>query len=134
MPTVNPSAIPKSIPTEMPTHLWTFPARLEKIVDGDTIDVLSDNGVNTYRVLRLRMMGINAPETKGESKQAGDIATNHVRDWVSALPDMKWPILIQTYKADDWGRYIAVVWNVATGASLNMEMLTSGNAVPYVAK
>jgi endonuclease YncB( thermonuclease family) len=134
MSTVNPNVIPKSIPTEMPTHLWTFPGHLEKIVDGDTIDMMTDTGLNSYRMLRLRLMGINAPEVKGPTKAAGDAATFHAQEWLNALPDVKWPMLIQTYKADDWGRYIAVVWNVATGASLNMEMLTSGNAVPYVAK
>lgn len=41
-----------------------FPCRIERVVDGDTIDVLVDQGFHTFRDVRVRLAGIDAPETR----------------------------------------------------------------------
>jgi endonuclease YncB( thermonuclease family) len=41
---------------------WKVPARVERVVDGDTIDVTLDLGWKLYKKERVRVWGINAPE------------------------------------------------------------------------
>ena len=37
--------------------------KVEKVVDGDTLDVLFDVGFSMFRKERIRLLGIDTPET-----------------------------------------------------------------------
>ena len=41
------------------------------VVDGDTYDFLVDLGFNEYRYATVRLLGVNAPEVTGATKEAG---------------------------------------------------------------
>jgi micrococcal nuclease len=116
---------------DMPQHTWVFPAQLVRVVDADTLIARLDCGFNTYRVDHLRLLGINAPETRGATKAAGDAATVYAASWLaSATGD--WPLLVETHKSDVFGRYLARVWRIVDAACLNDDLVTSGNAVPFM--
>ena len=44
--------------------MYEYKCELIKVVDGDTIDVLIDVGFSTFRKERVRLYGINAPESR----------------------------------------------------------------------
>jgi micrococcal nuclease len=118
----------------MPAHNWVFPARLVRLVDGDTL--VLDIAVGFYLVTThsVRLLGVNAPEVRGISKVAGDAATEYVRQWMSAVgPTDGWPLRVQTFKSDDFGRYLGVIWRLSDQACLNEDLLTNGHAVVYPA-
>jgi len=50
---------------------YLYKGQLLKTVDGDTIDVLISLGFNISFKCRLRLYGVNTPETRGKSKKAG---------------------------------------------------------------
>ena len=115
---------------EMPQHSWVFPARLVRIIDGDTVVTECDCGFSTYRIDHLRLLGVNTPERHGPSKAAGDAATAYVIEWMRAAVG-EWPLIVETHKSDDFGRYLALVWRLADQRQLNDDLLTSGHAVVY---
>ena len=41
--------------------MYTYNAKVIKVVDGDTLDALVDLGFDTWKQVRIRMMGINTP-------------------------------------------------------------------------
>tara|TARA_R110002020_G_scaffold437738_1_gene648025 strand:+ start:21 stop:377 length:357 start_codon:yes stop_codon:yes gene_type:complete len=43
---------------------YNYGVKVDRIVDGDTIDVMIDLGFNTHIKRRIRMYGINAPESR----------------------------------------------------------------------
>jgi endonuclease YncB( thermonuclease family) len=43
---------------------YNYGVKIDRIVDGDTIDVMIDLGFNTHIKRRIRMYGINAPESR----------------------------------------------------------------------
>ena len=43
---------------------YNYGVKINRIVDGDTLDVMIDLGFNTHVKRRLRMYGINAPESR----------------------------------------------------------------------
>lgn len=45
--------------------IWTYKAKVERIVDADTIDVSIDCGFHIYTRKRLRLARIDAPEIFG---------------------------------------------------------------------
>ena len=44
--------------------MFKYNAKVERVVDGDTVDAMVDLGFSTHKKVRIRMMGINAPESR----------------------------------------------------------------------
>ena len=44
--------------------MYTYTATVTKVVDGDTIDALVDLGFDTWKQVRIRLNGINTPESR----------------------------------------------------------------------
>lgn len=129
--------MPENALRVMPEVPWTWNAQVVNVVDGDTIDVLIDCGFHATRTERVRLLGINCPETK---EAAGKVATKFTADWtheagydwhVNANNKGFWALVVQTHKSDAFGRYLAYVWRTSDGRCLNDDLLDSGNAVPF---
>ena len=43
---------------------YIYRARIDRVVDGDTVDAFIDLGFDTHKVIRIRLVGINAPESR----------------------------------------------------------------------
>ena len=43
---------------------YNYGVKIDRVVDGDTLDVMIDLGFNTHIKRRIRMHGINAPESR----------------------------------------------------------------------
>ena len=44
--------------------MYKYNAKLDRVVDGDTVDALVDLGFDTWKKVRIRMHGMNAPESR----------------------------------------------------------------------
>jgi len=121
----------KQILERRPNRLHLYRANTTRVVDGDTIDVLIDLGFDAYLKERLRLRGIDCPELSSEE---GKRAKRFVEQ---RLPPNR-PIVIQTFKTDLHGRYVADIFYlegerdkefIATeGNFLNQELLSAGLA------
>ena len=83
--------------------MFEYNAQVLKVVDGDTIDAMVDLGFNTWKKVRIRMYGINAPESRTrdlEEKKAGLFAKDVVLHY---LPEGSKQVL-RTHK-DKVGKY-----------------------------
>ena len=49
--------------------MYEYNAQVLRVVDGDTVDVLIDCGFSTFRKERVRLYGINAPESRTRDKE-----------------------------------------------------------------
>ena len=49
--------------------MYQYKAKLIRVVDGDTVDALIDCGFSTFRKERIRLYGINAPESRTRDKK-----------------------------------------------------------------
>ena len=114
------------------TKLFHYQAKVDRIVDGDTIDVTLDLGFDISYRGRVRFHGINSPESRTRDaveKEAGLAAKRYVEDWCSAL-DQK--VIIQT-SLDDRGKFGRILGRILNedGECLNDEMVSLGHATPY---
>jgi len=110
--------------------MYEYRATLLRAVDGDTIDVQLDLGLNIYQNIKLRLAEINAPELSTEEGQAAKSAL------IEMLPKTPWALNIRTIKdrKEKYGRYLAqVMFQDSNGEIIfaNNEMIRTGNAVPY---
>ena len=105
------------------TNLYNYKAKVEKIVDADTIDVTLDLGFKVYMGTRLRLAGIDAPEMKTqEGKDA--------KAWLEAQLPVGHEVTLSIYKTKEkYGRYLAYV--TYNGTNMNEALLKSGHAVEY---
>lgn len=112
--------------TTMPTVPYVFSATLRRVVDGDTLDLTIDGGFHTWHVERVRLLGVNTPEVVGATKAAGLDAKDFAVHWLAGVE-----LVVQSYKSDAFGRYLANVWRTSDGAQLNDDLLSSGHAVAF---
>ncbi|ANQ81918.1 nuclease [Staphylococcus pseudintermedius] len=86
----------------MKDKLYIFKGKCVNVVDGDTIDVQLDYGFKTYADKRLRLLDVDTPE-RGQPLYAE--AKQFVIEKVFEMD-----IYVQTYKSDNFGRYLAKVF------------------------
>jgi micrococcal nuclease len=110
-------------------NLYYYKAKVVRIVDGDTICADIDCGFSAVlQNQRLRLLGVNAPETKGVSKAAGLASKEFVKAKLLYQPE----IIIRTVKSDDFGRYLAQVYYYSNmdrnWRCLNDDLVSAGHA------
>jgi micrococcal nuclease len=110
-----------------------YPATVVRVIDGDTVDLTVDVGFSFATKERFRLLGINTPERKQETRQAGDAAMQHLNELLAEAADAKGRVMIRTHKnkVDKYGRYLVVIL-FQDGTSLNDRMVSDGHAVPYM--
>lgn len=95
---------------------WTFPARVTRVVDGDTLDVHLDLGLRITSTQRLRLGGVDTAETYGVRRGSAEYARGgrhrqFVETWVEEhAGDCDWPVTVRTDReAGKYGRWIGDV-------------------------
>lgn len=109
--------------------MYEYRAFVRKVYDGDTITCDIDLGFNVImRNQKLRLVGINTPEVRGESRPEGQ----KVRDIVRSRISNKW-VVIKTHKdkKGKYGRWLGEIYESDTEESLNQWLLNEGHAVEY---
>ena len=105
-----------------------------RVIDGDTIECLTDLTHGVYVKAAYRLASINAPEMKGKTLRAAKLAALHLEKlienenylWLKSLKNRGNDKQIQTF-----GRYVAYVFT-EFGDCLNVQMVAEGHAVPYM--
>ena len=78
---------------------------VDRVVDGDTIDVTIDLGFDILYKTRVRLYGINTPESRTrdlEEKERGLAAKERLSELINENPDL----LLRTSKKGKFGRYL----------------------------
>lgn len=103
-----------------------------KVYDADTITVEMELGFQVSITQTFRLWGINAPEMKGESREAGTIARDWLRNTLYTAFETDKPIIIKTRKdtTEKYGRYLAEIF--IDGVNINEQLVTEGFAVEYM--
>ena len=110
--------------------MYEYKAQVVKVVDGDTVDMLFDLGFNIYHSCRVRMLGIDTPESRTrdlEEKARGKLSKQFLKD---CLLDQK--VVIKTHKKNakgKFGRVLGELW--IEDRNINQEMVGLGYAVEY---
>ena len=105
--------------------------KVTKVVDGDTIDVIIDMGFDIMYKSRVRLFGIDTPESRTrnlDEKKRGLLAKKYLQE---ALKEGK-ALSIKTYKDNETGKFGRILGDVfIDGKSINAQMVKDFMAVPY---
>ncbi len=113
--------------------MYEYRGSIVRVVDGDTVHVHLDLGINVAIDLTLRLYGINAPEM---STPEGVAAKAHLIELLQGGPGTTTnfqPLTIRTVKdrREKYGRYLGTLIRTADGLDVNQSMLSDGFAVVY---
>ena len=99
-----------------------------KVVDGDTIDVLIDLGFNLTKKERIRLAGIDTPESRTrnlEEKKMGLEAKEYLQNKLDNCKNLR----VKTEKDGKYGRMLG--WLHGNDEDINRIMVTEGYAWEY---
>ena len=121
--------------------MYEYNAVVERVVDGDTIDVIIDLGFKTWKKVRVRMEGINTPESRTrdlEEKKRGLAAKDRL---VEILKYNNNECTLKVSGVGKFGRAIASVYvdtlspasdkSSMTEINVNKQLIEEGHAVAY---
>jgi endonuclease YncB( thermonuclease family) len=110
---------------------------INRVLDGDTIDVTIDLGFDLYKKERVRVAGVDTPEKRTrnlEEKELGIDATNWLKEKLEGALAGDDDLVIRTELVGGVGKYGRLLGWLYLGdgaVSLNEEMIEEGYAHPY---
>ena len=111
--------------------------KINRVVDGDTIDVTIDLGFDLYKKERVRVAGVDTPEKRTrdkEEKELGLDATAWLKEKLDGALRGDDELVIRTELVGGVGKYGRLLGWLYVGdaeVSLNEQMITEGYAWAY---
>jgi micrococcal nuclease len=104
--------------------------KINKVIDGDTVDLDIDLGFGVTLSHRVRLKDIDAAEirTKDLTEKAEGLAA---KAWLEKELSREGEWIIETTKEDKYGRILGTLYLVGDPVTLNERMLNEGIAKPY---
>ena len=110
---------------------------IERVIDGDTIDVIIDLGFDLYKKERVRVAGVDTPEKRtkdDEEKALGYDATHWLEEKLDGAIKGEDDLIIRTELIGGFGKYGRLLGWLYIGdaeISLNEQMIEEGYAWEY---
>jgi len=87
-------------------RLFIYPIHeIIKVIDGDSIRVLIDQGRYVYSQVDIRLMHVDAPEKHINQREAGELVTDVVAKWLMKYEEL----MVISHKVDKYGRMLGTV-------------------------
>ena len=110
--------------------MYEYKCEVTRVVDGDTVDVIIDCGFSILHKARVRMYGIDTPESRTrdlDEKARGKLASQYIQDHI----DNGNEIIIKTEK-DSKGKFGRILGKIfIDGKDINQSMIDEHLAVAY---
>ena len=116
---------------------YIYRAKLDRVVDGDTVDALIDVGFDIWFKKRIRFMGLDTWESRTrdlEEKKLGKLAKEHTRQLLEDVSSKSGYFSVKSHGLGKYGRVLGEIfimdkdgkqWNV------NETLIAEGHAYVY---
>ena len=108
--------------------MYKYNAKLDRVVDGDTIDALVDLGFDTWKKVRIRMMGMNAPESRTRDLEEKKLGLAAKARLIEMLGDGVFTL--QSHGVGKYGRCLGEIFR-ERDVSINRQLINEGHATEY---
>ena len=107
--------------------MFEYQAKIEKIIDSDTVEFSVDLGFHIYFREQMRLVDYSAPEIEGSEKSIGLIAKQKLEE--ELLP-IGTTVLLRSKKTDKFGRWLAdIQWTA--DQTLTQFLMAQGYGLPW---
>ena len=113
-----------------PAYVYAI-KEIVKFVDGDTIDVILDLGFHLSIKKRIRLYGIDTPETRTRDKEEKKRGLAAKERLIELCSDKEGPanLVLKCHGLGKYGRVLGEIFNNNTSA--NRMLVMEGHAVEY---
>ena len=109
--------------------MYEYKCEVKRIVDGDTVDVIIDLGFSIHFSTRVRLYGIDTPESRTRDKDEkvrGFLSKDYLKEWLD-----QGGVIIRTHR-DKKGKFGRVLGEMVVGGrNINLLMVDENYAVKY---
>ena len=111
--------------------MYEYGCKITRVVDGDTVDVILDLGFSILHKCRVRLYGIDTPESRTRDKDEkvrGKLASKFLQDAI----DNGTKVVLRSKLKDSKGKYGRVLGEIIVdNINLNVSMIEKNLAVAY---
>jgi micrococcal nuclease len=115
--------------------MYTYKAKVIKVIDGDTVDCEIDLGFHINITKRVRLSGIDAFELNSKDLEAREKAAKAKSKLTFTLTNKYVILVTELDKADKYGRVLGSIYEsekeFETNNSINLKLIQEGLAIPY---
>ena len=116
--------------------MFEYFCKVRRVVDGDTIDVEVDLGFDIIHRARVRMMGIDTPESRTRNKAEKVLGLASKARLKELLANRRLKLETSKEGKGKFGRILATVWTsdkkgVEEYLNINEKLIEEGHARPY---
>tara|TARA_R100001443_G_scaffold109737_1_gene121239 strand:+ start:2914 stop:3264 length:351 start_codon:yes stop_codon:yes gene_type:complete len=111
--------------------MFEYNAKVIRVVDGDTVDAMVDLGFTTFKKVRIRMHGINAPESRTrdlEEKKKGLAAKARL---IEMLEESDNEFILISHGVGKFGRCLGEIFLNGHANSINKQLIWEGHGTEY---
>ncbi len=122
--------------------MFEYNVKIVRVIDGDTVDGMIDLGFSVHRKIRIRLYGINTPESRTkdlEEKERGLKAKDRLVEILEANNN---EVLLKSHGLGKFGRCLGELfyfnrteseWDTEgfIKKSINNQLIEEGHGVPY---
>ena len=112
-----------------------YNAKVLKVVDGDTIDAWVDLGFDTWKKVRIRMHGINAPESRTRDKEEKKRGLAAKARLIEILNEVDNKFVLVSYGVGKFGRCLGDIRipDIVPDSfkSVNSQLIMEGHGTEY---
>ena len=111
--------------------LYHYKAKIDRVVDGDTVDVLIDLGFDMHSRQRVRLWGINTPEcrTRDKREKALGLAAKARLIEIVGFADNDCVIATRLDRKGKFGRVLGILY--VDDLDINEQLIEEGHAVEF---
>ena len=115
--------------------MFEYFCKIDRVVDGDTVDVIVDLGFDIHHKARVRMMGIDTPESRTRNKEEKVLGLQSKQRLKELLKGRKIQLVCSKEGKGKFGRILADIISIdkKTGEWINVnnQLIEEGHARPY---
>ena len=111
--------------------LYHYKAKIDRVVDGDTVDVSIDLGFDMHSRQRVRLWGINTPECRTRDKREKALGLAAIARLIEILgfADNHCVIATRLDRKGKFGRVLGILY--VDDLDINEQLIEEGHAVEY---
>ena len=116
---------------------YIYRAKLERVVDGDTVDALIDLGFDTWVKKRIRYKGIDTWESRTkdlDEKKLGLAAKDRNKELLESVSSKPGYFRLKSYGVGKYGRVLGELFikdNEGIEYNINQTLIDEGHAYEY---
>ena len=111
---------------------YIYKIKVTRVIDGDTIDADIDLGFDVTLSKRIRLHGINTPETRTRDKKEKALGLKAKARLIEIIEASDHELYLRSMDQGKYGRCVGVLFEKNfDDESINDMLLNEGHAVPY---